>query len=72
MATNRVIATLRAAHRRFIGADGGNTVITFALAFIPLMGLLGAAVDYSRAFQLKTSMQAAADATALMVAQDAP
>src|SRR5207302_599158 len=39
--------------------------------FIPLMGLTGAAVDYARAQQLRTAMQAAADTTALMVAQNA-
>jgi Flp pilus assembly protein TadG len=71
MTTNRLIARLRDACRRFGGANDGNTVIVFALAFIPLMGLTGAAVDYSRAFQLQTSMQAAADAAALMVAQSA-
>ncbi len=71
MTTNRLIATLRDACHRFAGAKDGNTVITFALAFIPLMGLTGAAVDYSQANRLQTSMQAAADATALMVAQSA-
>jgi Flp pilus assembly protein TadG len=71
MTTNRLIATLRDACRRFAGAKDGNTVITFALAFIPLMGLTGAAVDYAQANRLQTSMQAAADATALMVAQSA-
>jgi Flp pilus assembly protein TadG len=71
MTTNRLIATLRATYRRFAGAKDGNTVVTFALAFIPLMGLVGAAVDYSQANRLQTSMQAAADATALMVAQSA-
>jgi Flp pilus assembly protein TadG len=71
MTTNRVIARVRAALRRFAGARDGNTVITFALAFIPLVGLTGAAVDYSRAQQLQTAMQAAADTTALMVAQNA-
>jgi Flp pilus assembly protein TadG len=71
MTTNWLIARLRDACRRFAGATDGNTVITFALAFIPLMGLTGAAVDYSRANQLKTAMQAAADTTALMIAQNA-
>jgi Flp pilus assembly protein TadG len=71
MTTNRLIATFRDACRRFAGAKDGNTVVTFALAFIPLVGLTGAAVDYSRASQLQTGMQAAADATALMVAQSA-
>jgi Flp pilus assembly protein TadG len=71
MTTNRLIAKVRHACRQFGSAQGGNTVVTFALAFIPLVGLTGAAVDYSRANSLQTSMQAAADTTALMVAQDA-
>ena len=71
MTTNRLIAKFRDKCRQFAGASEGNTVITFALAFIPLVGLTGAAVDYSRANQLQTSMQAAADTTALMVAQSA-
>ena len=71
MTTNRLIARLRDACRRFAGAKDGNTVITFALAFIPLMGLTGAAVDYAQANRLQTAMQAAADTTALMVAQSA-
>jgi Flp pilus assembly protein TadG len=66
-----MIARLRDTLRQFGSAQGGNTVVTFALAFIPLVGLTGAAVDYSRANSLQTSMQAAADTTALMVAQDA-
>jgi Flp pilus assembly protein TadG len=71
MTTNRLIARLRDACRRFACARDGNTVVTFALAFIPLMGLTGAAVDYSRAQALQTAMQAAADTTALMIAQNA-
>src|SRR5579871_613720 len=71
MMTNRLIAKLRDACRRFAGAKDGNTVVVFALAFIPLVGLTGAAVDYSRANQLQTAMQAAADTAALMVAQNA-
>ena len=71
MTTNRLVAKLCDTWRQFGGAQGGNTVVTFALAFIPLVGLTGAAVDYSRANSLQTSMQAAADTTALMVAQNA-
>jgi Flp pilus assembly protein TadG len=71
MMTNRLIARLRDIWRQFGSAQDGNTVVTFALAFIPLMGLTGAAVDYSRANSIKTTMQAAADTTALMIAQDA-
>jgi Flp pilus assembly protein TadG len=71
MTTNRLIARLRDACRRFAGANDGNTVVVFALSFIPLMGLVGAAVDYSQANRLQTSMQAAADTTALAVSQSA-
>src|SRR5262249_50047203 len=71
MMTTRLTAKLRHVCRRFGGAQDGSTVITFALAMIPLIGLTGAAIDYSRAQQLQTAMQAAADAPALMVAQNA-
>ena len=71
MTTNRLLATFRDTCRRFAAAKDGNTVVVFALAFIPLMGLVGAAVDYAQANRLQTSMQAAADTTALMVAQSA-
>ena len=43
----------------------------FALAIIPIFGLIGAAVDYSRANSVRSAMQAAADATALMLSKDA-
>ena len=71
MTTNLLIAKLRDTLRQFGSARDGNTVVTFALAFIPLMGLTGAAVDYSRANSIQTTMQAAADTTALMIAQNA-
>ena len=34
-------------------------MITFALATVPVIGFVGAAVDYSRANSDKTAMQAA-------------
>jgi Flp pilus assembly protein TadG len=61
--------TLRQLFRRFAGERRGNVAITFALATLPIVGVVGAAVDYSHANQVKASMQAAADATALMLAQ---
>jgi Flp pilus assembly protein TadG len=42
-----------------------------ALAALPLIGAVGAAVDYSRASSVRTAMQAALDATALMLSKDA-
>jgi Flp pilus assembly protein TadG len=43
----------------------------FALALVPIMGVLGAAVDYSRANAAKSAMQAAIDSTALMLSKQA-
>ena len=43
-----------------------------ALAIIPLIGAVGAAVDYSRANSVRTAMQAALDVTALMLSQGRP
>jgi Flp pilus assembly protein TadG len=44
----------------------------FALAIIPVVGFMGAAVDYSRANSIKASLQAALDATTLAMAKLAP
>jgi Flp pilus assembly protein TadG len=54
---------------RFGSASQANVAITFAVVLIPLLGCVGAAVDYSRANYVKTAMQAAADATALTAAK---
>jgi Flp pilus assembly protein TadG len=60
--------------RRAAGAlrdQRGNVTITFALALIPLVGGVGTAVDYSRANSARTAMQAALDATGLILSKDA-
>ena len=54
----------------FRTAERGHVVITFALAVIPIIGFIGAAVDYSRANSAKSAMQSAVDATALMLSKD--
>jgi Flp pilus assembly protein TadG len=63
---------LRNALRKFRTATRGNVVIPFALSTVPIIGLVGAAVDYSRANSVKAAMQAAIDSTALMLSKDAP
>jgi len=50
----------------------GGVAPMFALAIIPVIGFVGAAIDYSRANSIKTSMQAALDATSLAMAKLAP
>jgi Flp pilus assembly protein TadG len=57
--------------RAFRTARAGNVAITFALATFPIIGFVGAAVDYSHANSVKAAMQAALDSTALMLSKDA-
>ncbi|HET7681946.1 MAG TPA: pilus assembly protein TadG-related protein [Xanthobacteraceae bacterium] len=71
MATKSIAARLRNLIRNFAAARDGNIAILFALASIPVVGLMGAAVDYSRANAVKADLQSALDATALMVSKTA-
>src|SRR5262245_58028313 len=66
-----VFETLRWQLRRFSYAKRGNVILTFALATLPLVGLVGAAVDYSRGNSAKAAMQQAIDATGLILSRDA-
>ena len=65
-----VCRRIRAAARRFAGANEGNIAILFGIAVIPIISFVGAAVDYTRANAARSSMQAALDSTALMLAKD--
>jgi Flp pilus assembly protein TadG len=65
-----VFRRIRAAARRFAGANEGNIAILFGIAVIPIISFVGAAVDYTRANSARSSMQAALDSTALMLAKD--
>ena len=60
--------------RRVFGAfrkeSGGNVALTFAIAAIPMIGFIGAAVDFSHANSVKAAMQAALDSTALMLSKN--
>ncbi len=56
--------------REFRAAQGGNVMLTFALTTVPIIAFVGAAVDYSRANSAKAAMQAAIDATALMLSKN--
>jgi Flp pilus assembly protein TadG len=57
--------------RQFRAAERGNVIMTFALATIPIIAFVGAAVDYSRGNSAKAAMQAAIDATGLILSKDA-
>ena len=63
-----VIGSIEKLGRRLRGfrkAEGGQVLMTFALATIPMIGFIGAAIDYSRGNSAKAAIQAAADSTAL-------
>jgi Flp pilus assembly protein TadG len=56
--------------RRFGRAREGNIAVVFAFSLVPVIASVGAAVDYSRANSIKADMQAALDATALMLSKE--
>jgi Flp pilus assembly protein TadG len=49
----------------------GGVAPLLALAIVPIIGAVGAAVDYSRANLVRTAMQNSLDSTALMLSKDA-
>src|SRR6476469_9044857 len=58
--------------RAFSADRAGNVALTFGIATLPILGAVGAAIDYSHANSVKAAMQSALDSTALMLARDAP
>jgi uncharacterized membrane protein len=48
--------------RKFAGCERGNFGIIFALVAVPVLGIAGAALDYSRISSTKESLQASVDA----------
>jgi Flp pilus assembly protein TadG len=56
---------------RFFADQRGGVAPMFALGLVPMIGVAGAAIDYSRANATRTAMQATLDSTALMVAKEA-
>ena len=56
---------------RFRKDERGNIAVIFLIALVPLLGFIGAAVDYSMVSRGRTAMQNALDTAALMVSRDA-
>src|ERR1700712_3848442 len=50
---------------RFRRDQRGNIAVIFALTLIPVLSCIGCAVDYSRATQLRSKLQAAIDAASV-------
>jgi len=55
---------------RFVRHSGGSVMPLFALAVIPVLGLIGASVDYSRAAAARSKLQASLDAALLAGVKD--
>jgi Flp pilus assembly protein TadG len=65
----RVSEILRGAISAFRCDRRGNVAVIFAFAMIPLIGFVGASIDYSRANAMRTKLQDALDSTALMLSK---
>lgn len=70
MFIHSISAQARKAATRFAGDTGGNVAMIFAISLVPLLGFVGAAVDYSRTNSARSSMQVALDSAALMISKD--
>ncbi len=55
--------------RRFWSNEKGSMIVMFAVALVPVLALMGAAIDYSRASLARTKMQGALDATGLFLSR---
>lgn len=66
-----MFAKLRQALRAFSADRGGNIAMTFGLTAIPLMGLVGGAVDFHQASRDSAGLQAAFDAATLAAVRQA-
>ncbi len=56
--------------RNFLGDRRGNIAITFAFLLVPLISAVGMSLDYVRAYNIRTKMQADLDTALLAVAKD--
>lgn len=71
MRPESILSRLRKVVRAFGRGRSGNVAIIFALALIPIVGVVGAGVDYGHAIAVRTALQAALDSTALMLSKSA-
>jgi Flp pilus assembly protein TadG len=68
---NTFWTNLRRAFGAFRKDRGGNVALMFAIAAVPVVGMVGAAIDFSNANSVKAAMQAALDSTSLMLSRNA-
>ena len=56
--------------RQFASDDRGNVAVAFAFSMIPIIGSIGAAVDYARSTSVRSGLQIATDRTVLLSARE--
>lgn len=66
-----LLTAIRRKLRYFAKDSRGNVAIIFGIALVPMLGLVGAAIDYSRASMVQAQMQNSIDATALALSKQA-
>lgn len=66
-----LLGCLRSKLLTFRVSERGNVMIMFALAAVPVVGMVGAAIDYSRGNSAKVAIQSAIDATGLILSKEA-
>lgn len=66
-----ILSRLLQSLRDFKAAQRGNVALSFGLAIIPIVGIVGAAIDFGQANSVKADLQTALDSTALMLAKKA-
>lgn len=71
MTRDWIVNGLKATSARFARTESGNVAMMFAVMLPVLLTAIGAAIDYSRAVNARSAMQAAIDATALMISKEA-
>lgn len=71
IACTRMLRTgLQSFGRRFMQDRGGNLAMTFAIVSVPLLGAMGAGMDYMRAMNLHRELQANLDAAVVAAVKD--
>jgi Flp pilus assembly protein TadG len=68
----RIGTILRNSAGGFVRNRDGNVGLAFALALLPIFGVTGAAIDYSRASSARSQLHNALDSTVLALAKRAP
>jgi Flp pilus assembly protein TadG len=62
--------SIKRASVRFAPSEHGAVTHIFALALVPIVAMVGAAIDYSRANNLRSQLQATLDSSLLAGARD--